>query len=111
MNLDLKVDIYNNMLRTSNELVNNLSDIDWYSDPKTIEKLIIKRDINSSVSYLGGVFSELKRLDETLKAAEWNEKLYDLLRIFKRFLCKNRKDASEVSECVENLEYITMLEM
>ena len=90
MNLDLKVDIYNNMLRTSNELVNNLSDIDWYSDPKTIEKLIIKRDINSSVSYLGGVFSELKRLDETLKAAEWNEKLYDLLRIFKRFLCKNR---------------------
>lgn len=111
MSIELKIDLYNSVRSTGDKLMKAVSDIDWYGVPEDIEKIVEERDIEGIVSHLNDCIWELKAERETIRTAEWNEKLSDSLRIFKRFLWKNRKDDSIAKECIDNLEYITMLEM
>ena len=110
MCIENKINIYTN-LRSNGKFLEAIEGIDWYDAPKEIEKIIEERDIENIVSRLSVCIWELKEDRETIRTAEWNEKLADALRVFKRFLWKNRKDDSIAKECIDNLEYITMLEM
>lgn len=111
MSIELKIDIYNSLRRNGDRFLEAVSGIDWYGVPEDIDKIIEERDVENIVSRLSVCIWELKEDRETIRTAEWNEKLVDALRVFKRFLWKNRKDDSIAKECIDNLEYITMLEM
>lgn len=111
MCIENKINIYTNLRRNGEKFLEAVEGIDWYDVPKEIEKIIEERDVEGIVSNLNDCVWELRLQSETIRTAEWNERLCDLLRIFKRFLWKNRKDDSITNECIDNLEYITMLEM
>lgn len=111
MCIENKINLYNSLRNESEKFVDSLSDVDWYGDKGGIEEKIVETDSMKRIDELNYLIENLVVEREWIRMSEWNEKLNDSLRALKRFLLKNRKDYATVESCLENLEFITVVEL
>lgn len=111
MNFELKMFVYNNIKEDSETILNILQEVDFYGDSKAVEKVLDDKNVESRVIILAGSLHSLDVCGDTIQMAEWNERLMDKLRALWRFCMKNNKNASNVSNCLEQLENIVTTEI